>query len=264
MEKVSNAQHRQIARKALENQWGRMAGFTFLSLLLSSLLGGIVSSVANFPPDSMQETILSTILSVFLFFAFTYALYYMALYVLRGGRAQANMLFVVFQGGYYVPMLIINLLNSIVNYALNLLVNLPILLTVGVSAYLAVTFGSNTANVQEVITSGIIDMSFVILTIVLLLVSAVLSMIISGYFEFVMWLKMDYPEITLGQAFAYAWSLLKDRIGSYLLLQLSFVGWFILGLVALVIGVLWVIPYQNVAVASFYDTALKEKGSPNQ
>lgn len=53
--------------------------------------------------------------------------------------------------------------------------------------------------------------------------------------------------------------LLKDRIGTYILLQLSFIGWYLLGAIALFIGLLWVIVYVNVSVAEFYEQARIEK-----
>lgn len=39
-----------------------------------------------------------------------------------------------------------------------------------------------------------------------------------------------------------------------------FYGWYIVGFLAIGIGLLWVIPYNYVALASFYQTALEEKG----
>ncbi|BDP56588.1 hypothetical protein EfmJHP36_10670 [Enterococcus faecium] len=61
----------------------------------------------------------------------------------------------------------------------------------------------------------------------------------------------------------YGWFLLKDRIGTYILLQLSFIGWYLLGAIALFIGLLWVIVYVNVSVAEFYEQARIEKGGPD-
>ena len=40
-------------------------------------------------------------------------------------------------------------------------------------------------------------------------------------------------------------------------LDLSFLGWYIVGLLCLGIGVLWVIPYHNMARTHFYETVIR-------
>lgn len=57
----------------------------------------------------------------------------------------------------------------------------------------------------------------------------------------------------------YALDLMKGRFKQYVFLELSFVGWYIVGALAIGIGLLWVIPYNHVALASFYDEARDEK-----
>lgn len=46
--------------------------------------------------------------------------------------------------------------------------------------------------------------------------------------------------------------MMKGYKFKYFVLLLSFLGWAILGLIPLGIGLLWVVPYMNVTVASFY------------
>ena len=55
---------------------------------------------------------------------------------------------------------------------------------------------------------------------------------------------------------------IKTFFRFYRLLQLSFIGWYILGFIALFFGLLWVIAYVNVSIAQFYEQARIEKGSP--
>ena len=52
--------------------------------------------------------------------------------------------------------------------------------------------------------------------------------------------------------------LMTRNRGNYVLLQLSFIGWAILTVFTLYIGVLWLVPYMQVAMICFYE-ALKEK-----
>jgi len=47
-------------------------------------------------------------------------------------------------------------------------------------------------------------------------------------------------------------AMMKGYKFKYFVLSLSFLGWIILGMIPLGIGLLWVVPYMNVTVASFY------------
>lgn len=51
--------------------------------------------------------------------------------------------------------------------------------------------------------------------------------------------------------------LMKGHKSRYFVLNLSFVGWYILGLVTLGIGFIWIIPYINTTLAIFYDDLAK-------
>ena len=52
--------------------------------------------------------------------------------------------------------------------------------------------------------------------------------------------------------------MMKGNRGKYVLLQLSFIGWVILSVFTLYIGMLWLVPYMQVAMVCFYE-ALKDK-----
>ena len=50
---------------------------------------------------------------------------------------------------------------------------------------------------------------------------------------------------------------MKGHRGKYILLQLSFIGWIILSVFTLYIGMLWIFPYMQISMICFYE-ALKE------
>ncbi|OJG73959.1 hypothetical protein RV12_GL000540 [Enterococcus quebecensis] len=100
------------------------------------------------------------------------------------------------------------------------------------------------------------------LLVIFSLLMILIGIFISGVFQFAVWVKIDDPDLSVGDAIKYVLYLMKGRFGQYLLLQLSFIGWFIIGILVVGIGLLWVIPYHDVAIASFYDTARKEKDAP--
>ncbi len=245
--------YRQIAKDRLNGQWGINVGLILIIGILTGAIGG-VSSVSN--NESLQLGI-SLLLSTFVLFAFSYAIYYISLYVVRGGRAELGQIFVVFQKGYYVPLLLINILAQIVQYVLAAIFFIPMLLRAGSSVYFSlivsggVTSASNAATLFDI---GMLTL-YLILTVIFLVVTTIISIL----FKFAVWVKFDYPELSVGDCIKRAWFLLKDRWGKYILLQLSFIGWYILGIVALFVGLLFVAVYVNTASAAFYDQAVKEK-----
>lgn len=245
--------YRQIAKDRLNGQWGINVGLVLIIGILTGAIGG-VSSVSN--NESLQLGI-SLLLSTFVLFAFSYAIYYISLYVVRGGRAELGQIFVVFQKGYYVPLLLINILAQIVQYVLAAIFFIPMLLCAGSSVYFSlivsggVTSASNAATLFDI---GMLTL-YLILTVIFLIVTTIISIL----FKFAVWVKFDYPELSVGDCIKRAWFLLKDRWGKYILLQLSFIGWYILGIVALFVGLLFVAVYVNTASAAFYDQAVKEK-----
>ncbi|WP_348922195.1 DUF975 family protein [Enterococcus rotai] len=257
---ITNAMHREQARTALTNQWGTMAWITFLAVFIRFMISSVVGSVANLPKDSASTNIMSFLLNNFLFFAITYGTYYCALQVLRGKRVQAGMLTTIFQGKLYLPMLLINLIQYLVELVLNLVVLLPVLLSYGTALYFGLMF--NTVSVDQFQTQMGGDALLALLLLIFAFLMILVGVFVSGVFQFAVWVKLDDPELSVGDALKYALFLMKGRFGQYLLLQISFIGWFIVGALVFGIGLLWVIPYHDVAVASFYDTAREEKGAP--
>lgn len=120
----------------------------------------------------------------------------------------------------------------------------------------------NTVSVEQFQNelAGNVLLGFLLVIFSLLMI--LIGIFISGVFQFAVWVKIDDPDLSVGDAIKYVLYLMKGRFGQYLLLQLSFIGWFIIGILVVGIGLLWVIPYHDVAIASFYDTARKEKDAP--
>lgn len=257
---ITNGMHREQARISLKNQWGTMAWITFLAVFIRFIISSVVGSIANLPQDSAGNNFMSFLLNNFLFFAITYGTYFCALQVLRGKRVQVGMLTTIFQGKFYFPMLLINLIQYLVELVLNLVVLLPVFLSYGAALYFGLMFNTVTVAQFQAQLSGDIFLALSLIVFGLLMIFV--GIFVSGVFQFAVWVKIDDPELSVVDAIKYALFLMKGRFGQYLLLQLSFIGWFIIGILVFGIGLLWVIPYHDVAIASFYDTAREEKGAP--
>ncbi|MEI5993214.1 DUF975 family protein [Candidatus Enterococcus mansonii] len=254
---ITNAKHREQARISLNDNWGAMAWITFLAVFIRFIIGSVVGNIVNFPQESFGSSLVSFLLNNGVFFALTYGTYYCALQVLRGKKVGSPMLATMFQGKFYFPMLVINLIQYLVELVLNLVVLLPVLLSYGTVLYFGLMFNTVTVEQFQNQIAGNVLLGLLLVVFGLLMILA--GVFISGVFQFAVWVKIDDPELSVGDALKYALYLMQGRFGQYLLLQLSFIGWFIVGILVLGIGLLWVIPYHDVAIASFYDTAREEK-----
>lgn len=259
--RVTISDYRKKARASLEHQWGMNAWLVFLSMLVVGAIQSVFDGASPFSSESSQGSILAFLVEHLLLFAFTYALFYIALVVVRGGKAQTGQLLAVFQQKYFGSILVINLISTFVTWAINSLILLPIFFIGGINTYTQLLFNSNMipANIAD---SEVLNIGFVLLMLAVAFLSLLITSIVGGLFQFAAWTKFDYPDLSVFQCLKYAWFLLKGRIGIYILLQLSFIGWYLLGMLALFIGLLWVIAYVNVTIAGFYDQARIEKGSP--
>lgn len=95
----------------------------------------------------------------------------------------------------------------------------------------------------------------VIVGMVLLIVPGI---IFSFMFSQCYYILADDNSKSIIQCLKESAAMMKGYKFKYFVLGLSFLGWIILGMIPFGIGLLWVMPYMNVTVASFY---LKVKNS---
>lgn len=63
----------------------------------------------------------------------------------------------------------------------------------------------------------------------------------------------DNPDLSAKECVLKSEELMTGNRGNLFLLELSFIGWMILGIFTLGIGYIWLIPYMQVALSCFYD-----------
>ena len=68
----------------------------------------------------------------------------------------------------------------------------------------------------------------------------------------------DHPEYTANQAITESRRMMNGHKMDYFLLCLSFIGWFILSILTIGIGFLWLVPYFYSTSAAFYEEISKE------
>ena len=81
--------------------------------------------------------------------------------------------------------------------------------------------------------------------------------IIFGFsFSMAFYIINDHPEMTAMEALRESHRLMKGHKMQYFLLNLSFIGWMILGSLCFGVGTLWVSAYMSTASAAFYEELL--------
>jgi uncharacterized membrane protein len=172
-------------------------------------------------------------------------------------------------GTFFVYMLIMSVISS-TNYSagfdgLKFTGNIAILLLGGAFALGAATFSLAIARNEdaklEMIFSGfkyyvktlglyLLMVLFVLLWMLLLIVPGIIAAISYSMAFFIM---HDDPNIKAMEAIDASKKMMYGYKWKYFCLCLRFVGWFILGILSLGIGLLWVVPYVSISFAKFYD-----------
>ena len=69
---------------------------------------------------------------------------------------------------------------------------------------------------------------------------------------FVFWIYAEDPDIDTQEAFRSSLSLTRGAKWRLVLMELSFIGWLLLGALTMGIGLLWIMPYMEQAFTNFY------------
>jgi uncharacterized membrane protein len=99
----------------------------------------------------------------------------------------------------------------------------------------------------------------VILLLIIIVSIAATVLVIIAYLRYSMsyYILNDNPEMSALEAIRASKEMMRGSKGKLFMLILSFIGWFIVGLIALVIGLLWVGAYFNTAKVNFYEDLKK-------
>lgn len=134
---------------------------------------------------------------------------------------------------------------------------LPILLYV--LATIALVFATSLGLVASAISSlGLFVVIASIIGIGLFIAAFVYLFVKTLLYSLAYLVAYDNEEMSGKEAVEESKKLMMGNRCKYVLLQLSFIGWAILTIFTLYIGMLWLVPYMQVAMICFYE-ALKDK-----
>lgn len=84
------------------------------------------------------------------------------------------------------------------------------------------------------------------------------AIVLQYAYAMVPYLLKDYPELTATEALRTSRQMMKGHKWDLFVLDLSFIGWILLSICTLCIGMLWVTPYMYMAHAHFYENLKAE------
>lgn len=92
----------------------------------------------------------------------------------------------------------------------------------------------------------------------LLILGAGISWWISLKYSQVYYLLLDFPDYSAKELLRMSWKLTKGNVGRLLYIQVSFIPMTLAGLLSFGIGLLFVLPYQNMTYTLFYLDLISE------
>ena len=97
-----------------------------------------------------------------------------------------------------------------------------------------------------------------IIAVLSVLTLGIAGIIFSYAYKMVPFLLRDYPELSAKEALKLSREMMRGAKWDLFVLDLSFIGWYILGVLTCGILFLWVTPYIYMAEASFYEDLKNE------
>lgn len=105
------------------------------------------------------------------------------------------------------------------------------------------------------LTGGLLMILYVFLWTLLFIIPGVIKSFAYAMTPFII---KDYPELSANQAISLSQKMMKGHKFDYFWLMLSFIGWYLLGVLSLGLGYLWLIPYCYTSTVGFYEDVKKE------
>ena len=92
----------------------------------------------------------------------------------------------------------------------------------------------------------------ILIGVVLYLVGMVIMLVVALRFSQTFIIMLEHSEINVMEAFRMSAELMEGNMARFFYIELSFIGWALLGLLSCGIGMLWVTPYMMQVSVNFY------------
>ena len=240
---------RKEAREALQGKWGKGVGI-ILAYLVISFVFGIFSGF--FEENSVMVVLLS-IVEIIITIPLSFGLEWTFLKLKRNEDISAF---------GFLDMGIDNFARSwkIAGRTLLKLI-LPLIVLIGsVIVYLVMW----TYSIMQIAVGGTSGLETMTIGTIIYIIAVIYFLIVSLLYSLTSFIAYDNKEMTAKEVVNESARLMRGNRGKIIWLELSFLGWALLAVMAFGIGYLWLLPYMNVAVVCFYDKLLQNKTVENQ
>lgn len=225
-----NKEIKKLSREQLKGNWWKFVLYTLVIFLIS----GTPTAIFGLDNNGVSINIVSIILTIIIA-VFTIGLY---LNFVRTKEFNLNSgiknwkVYLRFLG-MYVIIFLISMLIMMIPMALFIAIFSDVIVGVVINPYAMNLFGEITT-----------------LIIIMIIIVVVIYTIINLFFMATPYLLVD--NVTIGQSISKSFALMKRNKWRLFKLEISFIGWFLLGIITLGIGFLWVIPYFTMTITNFY------------
>ncbi len=235
---------RKQAREALSGKWQKGVLITLIYFAFELVLGYISGWVEKIPVLSFVVSIGVLVISI----PITFGLIISFMKLKRGEEVKCYDFFTLGFSNFARSWKLAG--NMLLKLWLPILLYVLAMVILGFS----ISFSIATAIIAQSSTAAVI---ISIVGIVLAIASFVYLFISTLSYALTYMIAYDNEAMEAKEVVEESRKLMTGNRGKYVLLQLSFIGWAILTVFTLYIGVLWLIPYMQVALICFYE-ALKE------
>lgn len=89
------------------------------------------------------------------------------------------------------------------------------------------------------------------------------GIIMAAAFSCVPYIYMKHPELGVMDMVSHAWRMMKGHKFEYIILELSFLGWHLLGTITCGLAYIWIIPYYQMTLVKFFNAIDEEYSTYN-
>lgn len=238
------------AREALTGKWGKGALITLAYLAIFFVLG-LIQGV--FEENSVMSNLLGIAMTI-IEVPIALGLIYAFIKLKRGEEVKPfNFLSMGFSNFGRAWKITLRTLLKLI---------LPV---IGIIVGMLMITGSAVYFTAEAIMGGLGESSLVLMFVGLIIYIAALiwCMVRSLLYSLTLYVAFDNPDMTSLEVVNESAKMMKGNRWKLFLLELSFIGWAILGIFTLGIGYLWLMPYMQVALVCFYEHLLGKNENAN-
>ena len=237
------------ARRKLAGKWGKGACIMLAFLLVTFVINFIIGLL----PDSYEwlGQIIDIVINVPLSFGILYA--FLKLYKDEnvGAFDFFKLGFNNFGKSWSITF---NIFLKMIVPAIVIIISY-ILIAVGISLYytsLFVTYSTSAVNGYVFIA---------IIGFILLVVSSIWATTKYSFYQLAFLISIENEDMSAEEAVTESQKAMTGKRAGLFWLQLSFIGWAILGAISFGIGFLWIIPYVHCATIAFYKYAIGDSSN---